>query len=143
MNEKAKGETAKEDTRRRDREPPAAIAEWGWRFHHVGIPTDERRPGERFVESCGLHVSGFDTSPYGVEWMRFEAGSGIDELVRTRPHVAFEVDDLDAAIAGKPLIGDVSSPSAGVRVAMIRHNDMAIELIEFSGAAKDDEKPNR
>jgi len=78
-----------------------------------------------------MYVSGFETSPYGIEWMRFEPGSPISELVRTVPHVAFEVDDLDAEIVGKDLLGEVSEPSKGVRVAMIVDNGAPVELLEF------------
>jgi hypothetical protein len=79
-----------------------------------------------------MYVTGFDTSPYGVEWMRFEADSPVSKLVQQVPHLAFEVDDLDAAIEDKELVGEVSSPMKGVRVAMIMHNGMAVELLEFA-----------
>jgi hypothetical protein len=117
---------------RQEHEPPTAVAEWGWRYHHMGIPTETPRPGEIHLKELGMHVSGFGTSPYGVEWMRFDSGSPVSELVRTVPHIAFEVDDLDRALEGKELIGEVSSPMAGVRVAMILHNGMPVELLEFS-----------
>jgi hypothetical protein len=116
---------------RREHEPPQATAEWGWRYHHLGIPTTESRPGERHLPELGMYVTGFDTSPFGVEWMRFEADSPVSKLVQQVPHLAFEVDDLDAAIEDKELIGEVSSPMQGVRVAMIMHNGMAVELLEF------------
>jgi len=122
--------------RRADHEPPPAVAERGWRYHHVGVPTDIPRPGERFLEQYKLHVAGFDTSPYGIEWMRFEPGSPVSELVRTVPHVAFQVDDLERALEGKDVISDVSSPSQGVRVAMILHNGAPIELLEFCPSSK-------
>jgi hypothetical protein len=117
---------------RRDHEPPVVIAQYGWRFHHMGIPTNTPQPGEQYLEDWKMYVSGFETSPYGIEWMRFEQDSPVSELVRTLPHVAFEVDDLDAALEGKQLISDVSSPSEGVRVAMIIDNGAPIELLEFS-----------
>jgi hypothetical protein len=117
---------------RSENEPPQAIAEWGWRYHHLGIPTDQRRDGERYLAGLGMHVSGFDTSAYGVEWMRFDDDSPVPELVRTVPHLAFEVDDLEAALVDKELLGEVSSPMAGVRVAMILHNGMPVELLEFT-----------
>ena len=117
---------------RRDHEPPAAIAQFGWRFHHIGIPTDKPRPGERYLENLKMYVSGFETSPYGIEWMRFEHGSPVSELVRTVPHVAFEVDDLDIALKGRKLMGRISSPSEGVKVVMIIDNGVPIELLEFS-----------
>jgi hypothetical protein len=116
---------------RQDSDPPPAVAQWGWRYHHMGIPTDQPRPGERYLDELKMYVSGFDTSPYGVEWMRFEPGSPVSELVRSVPHVAFEVDDLEQALVGKTLMGEPSSPSAGVRVAMILHEGMPVELLEF------------
>jgi hypothetical protein len=79
-----------------------------------------------------MYVSGFDTSPYGIEWMRFEPDSPISKLIQTVPHIAFEVDDLDSAIINKELIGEISSPSEGVRVAMIIDNGAPIELLEFN-----------
>jgi hypothetical protein len=115
---------------RKDHESPA-VARRGWRYHHLGIPTTQPRAGERHLEHLGMHVSGFETSPYGVEWMRFDPDSPICELIRTVPHVAFEVDDLDAEIVGKELLGEVSEPSDGVRVAMIVDNGAPVELIEF------------
>jgi hypothetical protein len=117
---------------RKEHEPPAAIAEWGWRYHHLGIPTDVPREGEVHLEAYGMHVSGFESSPYGVEWMRFDPDSPVSDLIKTVPHIAFEVDDLEAALEGRELIGEISSPMEGVRVAMILHNGMPVELLEFS-----------
>jgi len=78
-----------------------------------------------------MYVSGFETSPYGIEWMRFERDCPVSELVKTVPHIAFEVDDLDAALEGETLIGEVSSPSEGVRAAMIVDDGASVELLEF------------
>lgn len=117
--------------KRRDYEAPAAIAQWGWRYHHIGIPTTIPQPGEVYYAHLRMHVAGFDTSPYGIEWMRFDPGCPVDELVKTIPHVAFEVDDLDAALEGKEILSEPSSPSHGARVAMIVHNRAPVELIEF------------
>ena len=121
--------------RRADHEPPPAVAKGGWRYHHMGIPTDIPRPGEEYLEQYKMYVAGFDTSPYGIEWMRFEPGSPVSELVRTVPHIAFQVDDLEDALAGKEIISDVSSPSKGVRVAMILHNGAPVEVMEFCGSS--------
>ena len=118
-------------TRRQAHEPPAATAVRGWRYHHLGIPTDVPRPGERYLPQFKIYVCGFDTSPYGIEWMRFEPDSPVSELVRSVPHVAFEVDDLDAALEGLEVISPPGSPSEGVRAAMILDNGAPVELIEF------------
>jgi len=63
--------------------------------------------------------------------MRFEEDCLVSELVRNVPHIAFEVDDLDREIQGKELLGEVSSPYEGVRVAMIVDDGAPVELLEF------------
>jgi hypothetical protein len=118
---------------RQDHEPPPVLTR-GWRYHHLGIPTATPRAGERYLAEYKMWVSGFDTSPYGIEWMRFEPGSPISELVRTVPHVAFEVDDIDTAIEGLERLGPISSPAYGTRVVMILDNGAPVELIEFRAA---------
>ena len=129
------GTTKGSRVKRQDHEPPPAIREWGWRYHHTGVPTGQARPGERYLPQFKMYVSGFPESAYGVEWMRFEPGSPVAELVRTVPHVAFEVDDIDAALEGKEVLSPPGSPSDGVRAAMIVENGCPIELIEFGTRA--------
>ena len=116
---------------RQAHEPPSAIADMGWRYHHMGVPTTVSRPGEVHLPHLKIYVSGFGTSPFGIEWMRFEPGCGISELVRTVPHIAFEVDDLEAALSLLGVKSEITSPSEGVRVAMIVDNGAPVELIEF------------
>ena len=100
-------------------------------YHHLGIPTDVPREGERYLEALKMYVTGYEDSPYGIEWMRFEDDSPVSELVRTVPHIAFEVPDLEAALQGKELLDGISSPSPRVRVAMIIDNGAPIELMQF------------
>lgn len=123
---------------RSDDEPPAVVAKLGWRYHHIGIPTNVPRQGEEYIAQFKMYVSGFNTNPYGVEWMRFEPDCPLPELIKTVPHVAFEVDDLETALQGQEVIYPVGSPSDGVHAAMIIHNGAPIELIAFSRKASKD-----
>ena len=116
---------------RQDHEPPPATHRWGWRYHHTGIPTAEKRDGERYLPQYRMYVSGFPESPFGIEWMRFEAHSPLPELVRTVPHVAFQVPDLDAALEGYEILIPPNSPSEGVRVAFIVHDGAPVEFLEI------------
>jgi hypothetical protein len=116
---------------RKSADPPPAVSRQGWKYHHLGIPTDIPRSGERYLEHLKIYVSGFETSPYGIEWMRFDPDCGIPELVRTVPHIAFEVDDLEAALEGQEVLSPPGSPSKGVRAAMILADGAPVELIEF------------
>jgi len=118
---------------REDSQLPEATARWGWRFHHLGVPTDVPRAGEVYLEAFRVHVSGFESSPYGVQWIRWEPDSPVPELIRSVPHLAFEVDDLEAALAGKTVLTPPNSPSPGVTVAMIVDDGCPVELIHFAG----------
>jgi hypothetical protein len=101
------------------------------KYHHLGIPTAEQRPGEKYLKRFKVYVAGYETSPFGIEWMRFEPDSPFPELVKTVPHVAFEVDDLDAALVGHEILIAPNSPSQGVRVAFIVHDGAPVEFLEF------------
>ena len=121
---------------RQGHEPPSAIAVEGWRYHHMGIPTRVPRPDEVHVPHLKIHVAGFESSPCGIQWMRFDEDAPYPEIVMTVPHVAFEVDDLAAALEGKEILTPPNSPSDGVMVAMILDHGAPVELIAFSPALK-------
>ncbi len=101
------------------------------RYHHLGIPTSQPRPREEYIAEFKMYCSGFETSPFGVEWMRYESGSPLPELVKTVPHVAFEVDDLEAELAGREILIAPNSPSPGVTVAFIVDNGAPIEFLKY------------
>jgi hypothetical protein len=103
----------------------------GWRYHHLGIPYETPRPGETHHKHLKVFVMGFESSPYGIEWMRFEPDCPVPDILRKVPHIAFEVDDLDKALKGKEVLLKPGKPSLGVRTAMIVHDGALIELIEF------------
>ncbi len=118
---------------RQDFELPLCVEKWGWKFHHLGIPTNNMMPNEKYLPQFKFYVSGFSTSPFGIEWMRFEQDSPIDNLIQTIPHIAFEVENLNFELKNRDfkIITEPNPPSDGVRVAMIEHNGAPIELIEF------------
>lgn len=118
--------------KREDNEQPAATAKNHWRFHHIGIPTKEIKPDEYYFEPFKVYLSGFETSEFGIQWMRYEKESPIDPLIQKVAHLCFEVDNLEEAITGREILTPINSPSPGCRVAMIIENGAPIELIEFS-----------
>ncbi len=102
------------------------------KFHHIGIPTTKQRPGEKHLEEAKLHITDFDASPNRIEWLRFEEGSPMPEVLKTTAHVAYEVDDIEAALAGQQVLMEPFSPMKGVRVAFIMEGDAPIELIQLN-----------
>lgn len=118
---------------RLDHELPECIASWGWKFHHIGIPTKEQKENERYLPQFKTYVSEFDSNPFGIEWMRFEQDSEVQELIQKIPHIAFEVEDLDWELENRGLnvVSPPGVPSDGVRDAMIEYNGALVQLFEF------------
>ena len=100
-------------------------------YHHVGIPTYRSLPEKDYVKEYKLYASGYLESPYGIEWIKFDPDYPLPELVKTIPHLAFVVDDIRTAIAGKKVIIEPNSPTDGMTVAFIEHNGAPIELLQF------------
>jgi len=63
--------------------------------------------------------------------MRFEEDAPSPELVKTVPHLAFEVEDLNKAIEGRELLIAPNSPSPGILVAFIVDNGAPVEFLQI------------
>jgi hypothetical protein len=101
-------------------------------FHHMGIPTTEARPDERFSERFGMYTSDSPCGSVRIQWHRFDANSSLHPLIRTVPHVALKVANLEAAIAGYNVLLAPYEPIPGFRVAIIEDSGCPIELVQTS-----------
>jgi hypothetical protein len=101
-----------------------------YEFHHIGMPTDEVREGERYSPMFGMYTSDAASEIVRVQYHRFEAGSTLHPLVRRVPHMAFKVDLLDRAVQGKTILLGPYEPIDGYRVAIVEDGGVPIELIE-------------
>jgi hypothetical protein len=104
-----------------------------YRYHHLGVPTRKKVPGMIAIPHLKIHATDHESNPFGIQWMIFEKGCAVPDLVRKRPHLAFEVDNLKAALKGKNVIIEPNSPSPGVLVAFIEEEGAPIELLQFTG----------
>jgi hypothetical protein len=102
------------------------------KFNHIGIPTEARFDGEIDLPHLKITVSDHENNPFGIQWMRYWPDAPLPELVKRVAHVAFEVEDLDAALAGQKVIIQPNSPSRGVIVAFIEVNGAPVELLQFT-----------
>jgi hypothetical protein len=50
------------------------------RYHHIGIPTNESKPGETHIKHLQLFLVSHDKSEFGVEWISFEADAAVPYL---------------------------------------------------------------
>jgi len=108
------------------------------RYHHLGIPTEKPISGEAYLKDYKVYHYGYENSEYGIEWMRYEKDCQLPEIVKTIPHVAFEVENVYEAIKGKKVIIEPNSPSEGTIVAFIEENGAPIEFIQIEKRNGDD-----
>ena len=87
-----------------------------YRYHHMGVPTSEQRPGEHYSSTFRMDLSGGE-DPGGFR-------------IQSTPHVAFQVNDLEAAVADENLLLGPYEPFSGFKVAIIEEEGVPIELIE-------------
>jgi hypothetical protein len=101
------------------------------KFNHIGIPTTSAFAGEIPLPALKMTVSDHKNNPFGIQWQRYDADAPYPELVKTVAHVAFEVDDLEAALRGQMVIIAPNSPIPGLMVAFIEVNGAPVELMEI------------
>jgi len=103
-----------------------------YKFSHIGIPTTEEKKWDGFYEAGKIHFTDFDKDEFGVEWVKFDENSPMPEMMQTVPHVAYQVDNIEEALAGKDILVETFSPNESTRVAFIVHNGSPVEFMEVS-----------
>jgi hypothetical protein len=101
-------------------------------FHHTGVITDEKQPGEIFVEATRVWVTSPETHPYRIEFLRFEPDTPVTGPLRERCHTAFVVDDIDAAIQGATVLLGPFDALEGLRVVFVEEHGAVVEYMQFS-----------
>jgi hypothetical protein len=108
------------------------------KFDHIGIPTTSRFDGEIELPHLKMTVSDHQDNPFGIQWQRYWDDAPYPDLVKTVPHVAFEVENLGTALEGHKVIIEPNSPSHGVTVAFVEVNGAPVELMQIDHAMRPD-----
>jgi len=101
------------------------------KFDHIGIPVTGKFEGEIDLPHLKMTVSDHKNNPYGIQWQRYWDDAPYPELVKTVPHVAFIVQNIEAELLGKKVIIEPNSPSEGLIVAFIEVDGAPVELMEY------------
>ena len=99
-------------------------------FDHIGIPVADKREGMRYLESKRLWLTSPSDHPFRVEFLWYEDESAEVELVRTTPHVAYRVDDLEDAMDGLPVIAEPFDVFGEVRVSFVEVDGAPVEFVQ-------------
>jgi hypothetical protein len=106
-------------------------------FDHIGIPTQEPQAGESWVEFSQVWVTNPRAHPLRIEYLRPKEPPQVspDQVglwkLWNRPHVAYRVDDLDAALAGEEVIFGPFNPGGFGQVAFILKDGLVIEYMQY------------
>lgn len=100
------------------------------KYHHMGIPTRERKEGEIYHEEMKFSSTPFLNNEYRIQWHRFDDDCELPEALKSHPHVAFKVDSIEEEIEGKKVILGPYEPIPGYKVAIIEFEGIPIEFIE-------------
>jgi hypothetical protein len=65
-----------------------------------------------------------------IQWHRFEDNSPLHRLIKTLPHLAFKVANLEEAIIGEELLLGPYEPIDGYFVAIINDGGVPVELVQ-------------
>lgn len=103
------------------------------RFDHIGIITDTPQEGEQWGEGSMAWITNPRAHPFHVEWVRFHPDSPVTGPMRTEPHIAFRVDDLEAALEGYDVISEPMDVGNGfMRIGFINLDGAIIEFMQYA-----------
>ena len=107
-------------------------------FDHIGVITDDVKSGESWVEATRVWVTSPREHPYNIEWLRFEPDTPVTGPLRTEPHVAYRVDDVQAAVEGLDVLAEPFDVGDGfLTVAFVIVDGAVVEFMQY---ANPDEK---
>ncbi len=107
-------------------------------FDHIGIVTNQPQPGESWVEHSRVWVTNPRVHPARIEYIRpadppqvDPANVGLWKLWHL-PHVAYRVDDLQAAIEGEEVVLGPFEPADFGSVVFIHKDGAIIEYLQYT-----------
>ena len=100
------------------------------KFLHVGVPTTRVQPDETFLDGLKVYITDPAKHPYFYEYLRFVDGTPLPDCITSQPHVAYQVDDLDAALKDCELLFGPMQSDEHTRIAFAMHHNLILELTE-------------
>ena len=99
------------------------------KLHHFGIPTTVKQANESYAADLKVWLTDISSSPNKIEYLRFEQGSCMADIIQTMPHIAYEVDSLEAELEGAKILLEPMVLSDKLTIAFIEEEGIAIEIM--------------
>ena len=101
-------------------------------LNHVGFITTEKKEGAALNEGLRVWLTDYSKSPNKIEFLKFEEGSCLPELVQKQSHIAYTVPKLEEALQGCHVIFGPAVCDEHLTIAFIEEEGVAIELMEIN-----------
>jgi hypothetical protein len=100
-------------------------------LHHVGFLTSEILEGATFNEGLRVWLTDISKSPNKIEFLKFEEGSCMPELIQKQAHIAYTVPNLEEALKGAKILFGPAAVNESLTIAFIEEEGVSIELMEI------------
>jgi hypothetical protein len=85
------------------------------------------------VESTRVWVTSPRDHPYNVEFLRYEPDSRVTGPLRTEPHVAYRVDDVERAVEGHAVLLEPFDVGNGfLTAAFVAVDGVIVEFMQYA-----------
>ena len=91
------------------------------KYLHTGMIVGEKLPDMIYMEPLKVWVT--------IEFLYFEVDSPMAAAIQEQPHVAYEVEDIDAALEGKSILWQ-KMDVGGAYIAFVYDNDTVVEFYQ-------------
>ncbi len=102
------------------------------KINHFGVPTTTTQAGESYAEDLKVWLTDYSQSPNRIEYLRFEEGSCMPELIQKVAHIAYEVESLEEALAGAKILVQPMALSDELTIAFIEEEGIPIEIMCYT-----------
>ncbi|MDR1402424.1 MAG: hypothetical protein LBJ60_01805 [Tannerellaceae bacterium] len=99
-------------------------------FHHLGIITHEKKEGAMYNETLSVWLTDPGESLNKIEWLKFEEGSILSELIQKETHVAYTVPSIDEELKGKNVLFPPMVCNECLTIAFIEEEGIPVEIME-------------
>ena len=100
-------------------------------LNHVGFITSEKKEGAVYNEGLKVWLTDFSKSPNKIEFLKFEEGSCMPELIQKQSHIAYTVPNLEEALKDCKVIFGPAVVDEHLSIAFIEEEGVSIELMEM------------
>lgn len=99
------------------------------KYMHTGMIVGDKREDMIYVEPLKVWITDASKDPYAIEFLYFEPDSPMAAAIQECPHVAYQVEDIDAALEGKSILW-AKMDIGNAYIAFVYDNETVVEFYQ-------------